>query len=55
MGVVNKRGQVIMPKKIRDKLGWHRGDDLDFVVRDDQIHVVKRQAATPDKRGAKSQ
>lgn len=35
--LVSERGQVVIPKKIRDIVHLNKGDELDIEVRDDAI------------------
>lgn len=37
---VGERGQVVIPKAIRDQVGIHPGDQVDFELRDGQIVLV---------------
>jgi AbrB family looped-hinge helix DNA binding protein len=41
---VTSKGQVTIPKPVRDRLGIQAGNAVDFVVRDDgQVLLVKAQ------------
>ena len=42
---VGTKGQVVIPKSIRDRAGLQPGDEVDFELRDDE--VVVRAARTP--------
>jgi len=42
---VGTKGQVVIPKSIRDRAGLQPGDEVDFELRDDE--VVVRVARTP--------
>lgn len=45
---VGAKGQVVIPKAIRDRVGLHPGDEVDFELRDgDEVVVVAVRAATP--------
>jgi AbrB family looped-hinge helix DNA binding protein len=41
-GRIGSKGQVVIPKPIRERLNLQPGDDVDFEVRDEQILVVAR-------------
>jgi len=38
---VSEKGQVTIPKPVRDKLGIQVGDELDFVAEEGRISVTK--------------
>lgn len=40
--VVSERGQVTIPKKIRDRLGLRQGQELEFEARDGLLIGYKR-------------
>ena len=42
---VTQKGQVTIPKHIRDKAGIRPGTEVDFRLEDGRIQVVKRSAA----------
>ncbi len=42
---VGAKGQVVIPKSIRDQAQLHPGDEVDFELRDDQIILVARRRA----------
>lgn len=48
VSTLTSKGQITLPKPIRDQLGLRSGDRLDFVVRDDgRLEVVPiKQPAT---------
>ncbi len=37
---VGAKGQVVIPKAIRDRVGLHPGDEVEFEVHDDQVTLV---------------
>jgi AbrB family looped-hinge helix DNA binding protein len=45
---ITVKGQVTIPKKVRDALGLKPGDPVDFVVDDRGEVVVKRAGVLPD-------
>lgn len=42
----NSKGQIVIPKKIRDNLGISPGTPLNMVVRDDIIHLYPVKEVT---------
>jgi AbrB family looped-hinge helix DNA binding protein len=46
-GVVGERGQVTIPKKIRDRLGIRAGQVLDFRDEDGRLIVSKVRTQSP--------
>lgn len=42
-GRVGAKGQVVIPKAIRDRVNLHPGDEVDFELRDQQIVLVARR------------
>jgi AbrB family looped-hinge helix DNA binding protein len=40
---VGAKGQVVIPKSIRDRFQVHPGDEVEFAIRDDQIVLVARR------------
>ncbi len=42
-GRIGAKGQVVIPKAIRDQVNLHPGDEVDFELRDDQIVLVARR------------
>lgn len=43
---VTEKGQVTIPKEIRDRLGIGPGSEVDFVERDSVVVLEKREAAS---------
>jgi AbrB family looped-hinge helix DNA binding protein len=43
---VSSKGQIVLPKRLRDKLGIQEGDYLVVEVKDDAIIVSKSEAAS---------
>jgi antitoxin PrlF len=41
-GRIGAKGQVVIPKSIRDKAELHPGDQVDFELRDDGVVIVAR-------------
>ena len=42
-GRIGAKGQVVIPKAIRDQVNLHPGDEVDFELRDEQIVLVARR------------
>jgi AbrB family looped-hinge helix DNA binding protein len=42
-GRVGAKGQVVIPKAIRDRAQLHPGDEVEFEFRDDQLVIVARR------------
>jgi len=42
--VVSEKGQVTIPKELRDRLGLRPGTVLDFAIEDSRLVAVKRAA-----------
>jgi AbrB family looped-hinge helix DNA binding protein len=47
---VGPKGQVVIPKPIRDELGLAPGDDVDFSLQDDGV-MLRRSPAITELRG----
>ncbi|HBS26241.1 MAG TPA: hypothetical protein DD827_03770 [Gammaproteobacteria bacterium] len=47
---VTSKGQVTIPKKLRQQFGIHKGSKLNFIIVDDHIElqVVSSPASIPD-------
>ena len=42
-GRIGAKGQVVIPKSIRDRANLHPGDQVDFELRDGTVLVVARR------------
>ncbi|MHB8692648.1 MAG: AbrB/MazE/SpoVT family DNA-binding domain-containing protein [Solirubrobacteraceae bacterium] len=42
-GRIGAKGQVVIPKSIRDRAQLHPGDEVEFELRDEQIVIVARR------------
>ncbi|GAB4256046.1 MAG: AbrB/MazE/SpoVT family DNA-binding domain-containing protein [Thermoleophilia bacterium] len=42
---VTERGQVTIPKNIRDRFGFEPGTEVEFVVRNGAVMLVRRSGA----------
>jgi len=49
MPKLTKKGQVNVPKKVRDKLGIKRGDVIDFVIMDNNCIIKRKDSFNIDK------
>lgn len=43
-GRVGAKGQVVIPKKLRDRVRLQPGDEVDFELRDQEIVLVARRS-----------
>jgi AbrB family looped-hinge helix DNA binding protein len=41
---VGAKGQVVIPKSVRDSIGLHPGDEVDFELREDNLVVLVPRA-----------
>ncbi|HAL48556.1 MAG: AbrB/MazE/SpoVT family DNA-binding domain-containing protein [SAR202 cluster bacterium] len=44
---LTSKGQVTIPKKLRDRLGLRPGDELEFVEGAGELHVRKHLSTSP--------
>ena len=44
---VTSKGQITLPKKIREKLGVHRGEEVGFEEKDDLLVIRKVVTKSP--------
>lgn len=52
---ITSKGQVTIPKRIRDRLGLEAGEDVEFVLTDDgELHVRPKRPAMDRLRDVKS-
>ncbi len=42
-GRVGAKGQVVIPKQIRDRAQLHPGDEVEFELRDNQVVITARR------------
>ena len=50
--VITRKGQVTIPKVIRDEVNWQEGDRLVFVVRDGEVVLKHLQGTILDLEGS---
>lgn len=48
VGKISKKGQIVVPKEIRDKLGIHSGDVILFKTRDNEVILEKISESMSD-------
>lgn len=54
-GRIGAKGQVVIPKALRDRANLHPGDEVDFELRDQEVVLVaRRRSATLGGRFAQS-
>jgi len=46
---INKRGQVTIPKEIRDQFGFGANTEVEFVVRDDRVELMRIPKSTDER------
>jgi AbrB family looped-hinge helix DNA binding protein len=46
--IVSSKGQVVIPRSVREKLGIHAGNELIFKIRLDGVLEIKPQARSID-------
>ncbi len=51
---INAKGQVTIPKTIRDQLGLLVGTEVEFIVEGESVRLVKRDASKGESRGARA-
>jgi len=52
LATLTSKGQVTVPKPIRERLRLHAGDKLDFFLRDDgHMEVVPKKSSMKDLKG----
>lgn len=42
MAVVGERGQIVIPKEMRDQLGLNKGDQLMLMYHNDSVVIIPR-------------
>jgi AbrB family looped-hinge helix DNA binding protein len=45
-GRIGAKGQVVIPKALRDRVNLHPGDEVDFELQGEQIVLVARRVPT---------
>ncbi|MGI8945682.1 MAG: AbrB/MazE/SpoVT family DNA-binding domain-containing protein [Thermoleophilaceae bacterium] len=43
IGRIGAKGQVVIPKALRDRAGLHPGDEVEFEFREDEVVLVARR------------
>ncbi|MFQ5794015.1 MAG: AbrB/MazE/SpoVT family DNA-binding domain-containing protein [Candidatus Bipolaricaulia bacterium] len=44
---VTSKGQITVPKEVRQKLGLSPGDELEFIEKDGEFHIRRRIRHSP--------
>jgi AbrB family looped-hinge helix DNA binding protein len=47
IGRIGAKGQVVIPKRLRDRAQLEPGDEVEFELRGDEIVLVARKAPAP--------
>lgn len=50
--VITRKGQVTIPKAIRDEVKWREGDQVGFVVRDGEVVLRPMRGSILDLEGS---
>lgn len=51
---ITSKGQVTIPVEVRKKAGFLPGTDVDFVVEDDSVRIVKAEGGKRQSRGERA-
>ena len=52
LATITSKGQVTLPKPIRDKLRLHAGDKVDFFLRDDgRVEMIPKKSSMKELKG----
>ena len=52
LATITSKGQITLPKPIRDKLRLHAGDKVDFFLRDDgHVEMVPKKSSMKELKG----
>lgn len=43
---VSSKGQIVIPKKLRDSMGWQQGDEIEFEVIGERRFLMRK--VSPD-------
>jgi antitoxin PrlF len=49
MPKLTRKGQITVPKEVRNKLGLKRGDIIEFVIMDDNFIIKRKDSINIDK------
>lgn len=47
--VLSKKGQIVLPNAVREKLGLEPGDDFEVIVEDDDTITLRRVSSPPNR------